>query len=365
MSGRPGAARALALIAALAALAAGVLARPAAARAEPAALTVMTRNVYLGSDLTRVATAGGVSGLFDAVAAVWANVAATDLPTRADAIAAEIAQHRPDLVGLQEVVLWRDQTPATMDGAPDAGRVVHDALALIQGALAARGLRYSAVAVSTNADIELPRFDPASPNGFTDVRLTDRDVILRNEDAPGLATANAGAGRYAAQVVLRPPVGPRVSFARGFAHVDATLAGRVFRFVATHLEVGAAGPLQEAQAAEVLAGPLGAALPTILVCDCNSAADGSTTASYGMLAGAGFADAWSAAPAGDGATCCQSELLDRPGSRLGQRIDLVLFRGAGMRAAGATRTGAAPFRLTAAPYWASDHAGVVARLLLD
>ena len=40
------------------------------------------------------------------------NVLATNFPVRARALAAEVDRAQPDVLGLQEVTLWRDQSPA-------------------------------------------------------------------------------------------------------------------------------------------------------------------------------------------------------------------------------------------------------------
>ena len=94
----------------------------------PATVTVMTRNVYLGADINRpVRAARGKSG-GEALAAlgqandqVRAIVDQTDFRVRSRLLAAEIAAARPDLVGLQEVALWR-KGPLELDaiGVPNA-----------------------------------------------------------------------------------------------------------------------------------------------------------------------------------------------------------------------------------------------------
>ena len=132
-----------------------------------------------------------------------------------------------------------------------------------------------------------------------------------------------------------------MSFNRGWASIDGRFRGERFHFVNTHLEVaGSAGAraVQEAQAIELLAGPAFGPGADLLVGDINSAADGSTTASYGLLTDR-LRDAWSVRR-GPGYTCCQAPLLDNPTSQLSRRIDVILSRGA--RPVSAWRIGERP-----------------------
>ena len=69
------------------------------------------------------------------MASIYAANQATDFAARAKAIADEIDRTGPDLVGLQEVSGWQTSGPATV--APS-----QDFLAVLQAALAARGLDY-------------------------------------------------------------------------------------------------------------------------------------------------------------------------------------------------------------------------------
>ena len=66
-------------------------------------VSVMTRNLYLGADLTPVLSAANpITGIVSVVNAV----AATDPAARMAAVAREIAARHPLLVGLQEVASW-------------------------------------------------------------------------------------------------------------------------------------------------------------------------------------------------------------------------------------------------------------------
>src|SRR5262245_1824573 len=171
----------LAVVAAVAALAA-----PAAQADQPhpfsgdRQVTVMTRNLYLGTDLTPIFAAPSPPALFAAVGAAWAQVQANDFPARAEALADEIAAAEPDLVGLQEAMLFRTDVPPDGPATP-AETVAYDFVDLLVAALAQRGLDYAPAASFTGTDAELPAGLPPTK----DVRLTDRVVVLVRDDARG------------------------------------------------------------------------------------------------------------------------------------------------------------------------------------
>jgi endonuclease/exonuclease/phosphatase family metal-dependent hydrolase len=332
-------------------------------------LTVMTQNLYLGSSLAPALAATDPPSFVAAVAQIYATVQFTNFPARAEAIADEIQAREPDLIGLQEVTKW---TTAGLNAPPG-----YDFLAILQSDLASRGLDYSVGAVANNADIgpaplALPGCVQPGPEFTCSVRLQDRDVILVNDDTPGLTWSSPQSGHYSAQEVVNSPVGP-LSFDRGWARIDARLNHQPFRFVTTHLETEEFPAVQQAQAAEFLSGP-GKGGTIIATGDLNSASDGSTTTSYAQVTAPGkFRDAWNEAELGPGLSCCQeSEVpLLAPGtltnaiSTLRTRIDLILTRGAA-RSDGdeAELIGNTPFEAVP-PLWPSDHAGVVAQVRLN
>lgn len=340
-------------------------------RGAPRDLTVMTQNLYLGSSLGPALEAKTPDEFIAAVARIYATVQYTNFPARAQAIAAEVEAREPDLIGLQEVSKW------TTEGlSPPPG---YDFLAILEGDLAALGLHYQAASVSHNAHIgpaplvgsggSCPVLE--GPKFTCGVTLEDRDVILVNEDTPGLTWGNPQSGRYATQETIESPVGP-LSFDRGWASIDARLKRQPFRFVDTHLETEEAPSIQEAQAAEFLAGPAKGGT-VVATGDFNSAADGSTTGSYAQLTAPGrLRDAWDAGTLGSGHSCCQESdtpplapgALNNPVSTLRTRIDLILGRGAARPTGEAELIGDNPFQAEP-PFWPSDHAGVVAELRLN
>ena len=328
-------------------------------------VTVMTRNIYLGTGLNNIV---GVSSLTELVTAVdedWAHVLATDFRTRAGALAEEILSARPDVVGLQEVTTYRDQTPGDIrtHPEPNATHVVLDLLALLQAELDARGTPYTAVASSTNADLEVSRSD--ADDGLVDLRITDRDVILVRSDVAD-RVRNPAHGHYTA--VRKLPSWPApIALTRGWAAIDYAPDRRTtVRILTTHLEVDGprAGRIQERQAREVRTLVAASPHPVIALGDFNSPADGSGSDTYAHLTEV-LDDAWgSARPADPGPTCCQPRLLDNAVGQQDKRFDLVLVP-EGSRVSNVALTGAEPFRTAPPPLWASDHAGVTAQVIVS
>ncbi|MGH2668243.1 MAG: endonuclease/exonuclease/phosphatase family protein, partial [bacterium] len=336
-------------------------------------VTVMTRNLYVGANLDLVLTAPSPADIPIRVAEAFAAVQATTFPERAEALADEIAAADPHLVGLQEVSLIRTQFPGDfLVGNPTpAEDVAFDFLALLMGALEARGLDYRAVATSRGIDIELPMF-----TGFTtplaDARLTDHEVILARSD---VAVSDVQERNFTVNLAVPVGGGPPIPILRGWAAVTATVAGRTYRVVSTHLEPASIPPIeaiQVAQGNELLGVLSGETRPVILLGDFNSAADGSTTATYGNIVAGGFVDAWNRTHRRDpGFTCCQAADLRNGTSLLDERIDVIFvrddFEPVDARIVGAVQSdvvGEDPGDRTPSGLWPSDHAGVAATFQL-
>jgi hypothetical protein len=329
-------------------------------------LAVMTRNVYVGANIDSIALAESIPDLLARVAHQFGVIQSTNFPERALALADEIATTRPHLVGLQEISTILSQFPGfaiTGENTP-ATEVVYDYLAILRAALAARGLDYRVAAVTRDFDIELP-----SATGH-DYRLIDYEVILARGD---VAIAEVEQRNFSTNLTI-PVGGVPVTLTRGWAAVRATVDGRSYRFVSTHLEpanVPELYPLQMAQAAELLQAYSGETLPLIFVGDFNSNADGTSSPTYQTLIDAGFVDMWSQAhPREPGYSCCQASDLRNPASQLVKRVDLILVRHRTNpvgRLTGGVHVdivGEDPMDRTPSGLWPSDHAGFVARLML-
>jgi len=382
-----------AIATAFALLAVPLQAAPAVATADKP-VTVMTRNIYLGADIQRpIRATAGLTGaaafvaLGNANAVTRAIVDQTNFPRRSQLLAREIAGAKPDLIGVQEVALWRHgplELPGSgTPGALNATTVDYDFLAILLQDLHQEGVPYKAVVVQQESDVEAPAF---VGNPFTgtatqgrDVRLTIRDVVLLRASS-NLRVLDSGSGQYDAKLVLTV-AGLQASFVRGFNWVDvAHGSGRPFRFVNTHLEAFSSD-LALAQAVQLLAGPAGdRSRTTIIGCDCNSDPLNSSVkptdplgtphnGPYNFITGpGGFTDLWLTwRPANQGWTSGLNETVDEPAPpSFDHRIDMIFARpapGEEVRVIAGEVTGASSAdKDPVTGLWPSDHAGVVLTL---
>lgn len=322
------------------------------------ARTFMTRNVYLGAAVEPVLGAGSPEEVPVLVAQAWAEMEANDFSVRASALAKEIAEASPDVVGLQEVALFRRYT--------QTGDVIEvDFLSILRDALAARGLRYEAATVQQDSDVLVPMFAGFDPQGapiLDGVELMDRDLVLVRA---GVNATRPAAARYGAGLPISMG-GASIEIVRGWASVVVETDEGPFRFVTTHLE-DQVPEIQLAQVTELLEMLAAEPLPVVLVGDFNSPADRSGTTTYDLLVQSGLVDAWAQAhPRDPGYTCCQTSNLAES-VPFTQRLDLIFARGARgcrePRIPGVVRAsivGNEPKDRAPSGLWPSDHAGVVA-----
>ncbi len=240
-----------------------------AASAPGKPITVMTRNVYLGADINRPITAaltaealgGGTPEILVALAngteATRAIVDDTDFHVRARLLADEIKRTSPDLIGLQEVALWRSgDLELGLLGVANAEDVDYDFLEILLDELHAQGARYTAAVVGDRADVESPSFTGSPYDGTIggserDVRLTMRDVILVRDNA-SLRVTDTHDEIFEHNLSLGV-AGVDFDFDRGYQWADVRAGGQSFRFVNTHLEAFSSN-IALAQAHQMLTG---------------------------------------------------------------------------------------------------------------
>jgi endonuclease/exonuclease/phosphatase family metal-dependent hydrolase len=342
-------------------------------------VTVMTRNLFLGADLSPAIGAPGIPEAIDGAGVIWNEFQSTRFPERAVPLAREIKRAKPDLVGLQEVALWRQQTPSDggappispLPGATPATEVVQDFLAILLRELNNVGAKYEVVVVQDEFDGELPVDADGSDATGTgplavfgadfDARLTMRDVILVRKGSK-VKLGETAQAHY--QTRFEPSVsGILIPVDRGWVSVEAAVGRFEFRFVNTHLEAFGDPTIREAQARELIAGPLNTQKQLILVGDLNS---GVARHNEPERPGDDLAfralEAFGMTDNGAVQSCCYSDLFD-PTQVFDHTVDHVLTK-PGLETKEAFVTGNDPRERTPSGLWPSDHGGVVSRLEL-
>ena len=347
-------------------------------------VNVMTRNLYLGADLAPAISASGLTAFTEATGQILREVTANSFPTRAKGLAQEILKKKPDLVGLQEVALWRTGPPSlevflNSAATPTATAVRYDYLTELMAQLnKGKGKPQYRVAVTQDEfDFEAPANENgvagdgpngAIPNAEINGRLTMRDVILVRNGA-GVTFKHPQAAHFANLLVVTVS-GVKLAVTRGWVALDAKVRGsHAFRFVNTHLEAfdpaTQVPSIRALQAGELVApgGPATTSLPVVLVGDLNSDDDtvepGDQQA-YRTLLGAGMRERSTNTPLG----CCLKSSLLAVGSGGGvadfnHQVDHVMTRDPKeIKLKASAVTGRQPVN----GFWDSDHAGLFSAL---
>jgi len=206
-------------------------------------VSVMTRNLYLGADLGPAIRSANLNAFIEANGQILRDVDANNFPVRARGLAAEIRGKSPDVVGLQEVALWRTGDPGPPQNKPASPpedfttkTVKYDFLKLLMNQLNKGKKRYQVVRVTTEFDFEGPaNYDTSIPYPEINGRLTMRDVIIARVGA-GVRWSNARGGNYSTFYAPRIS-GLDVVVDRGWNSADFRVRNAPpFRFVNTHLE---------------------------------------------------------------------------------------------------------------------------------
>ena len=366
-------------------------------------IKVMTQNQYLGADLTPIVGATSPEEFNAAVIAALQQIAANRTVERVGKLASLISNRRPHIAGLQEMYEFTctdfgSGVCQLFDGA------FNDHLTLTMQALQAQGANYTVAAQVENLVLPPPGFPfpglpvyldaDETPDMF--VGVIDRDVILARNDVAASVTSfpcqrpSLDGCNFDTVAQAMTLIGP-INIERGFVGVDATVNGRSYRIVNTHLEVQnpSADPLapgvQAAQASQLIGTmsmqPPAAGSQLIIVGDINSSPDDTRfpnptdgpfftpyqqlvngTDLYGNSISAPYADIWNLNRGmRRGYTCCQEADLLNPASSHSERID-VIFSLDQPKFSQSSVLGIFPWQKTPSGLWPSDHATVIGRL---
>lgn len=329
----------------------------------PGIVKVMSRNVYIGTDVDIVLEAPSVETIPVLVASAYDLLQKTDFPSRAEALVTEIEKTLPHLIGLQEMSKFYIQSPGDVagGGAVPATDKFLDFFEVLMDALAARGLEYEFVATVENADIELPMLvglDGTMPL-LDDVRIKDHDVILARSD---VTISNPVAVRYDSILVVDADLG--IVIPRGYVAVNAQIGETAVVFANTHIEAVPDIDLRMAQVSQLLDAFKNESSPVILVGDFNSQA--TTGTSYNHVLSEGYSDVWIDNPLTynvNGYTFGHESELNNESPNLFTRIDFIFAGPQGDPEIGEGFVlGDEKRDKTANGLWPSDHAGVVSKL---
>jgi endonuclease/exonuclease/phosphatase family metal-dependent hydrolase len=378
-------------IALVGALAAALLAIPAAAQAAvpPVDVKIMTRNLYLGADLTPAIQAATSNDFIRANGQIVRDVDTNNFPVRAKGLANEILNKKPDLVGLQEVALWRygplnDAAPFTCDGDADddppfdcnftASTVRYDYLKDLMAQLNKNGQNYRVVVNQQEFDFEAPTDyngvpgdgdSPANQDGEENDRLTMRDVILART-GQGVVTSRVRKGHF--DHIYEPQVAGLVTVhvLRGWTEANVSVrGGHIFRFINTHLEAFGSPTIRRDQAKELVqaGGPAATQLPVILIGDLNSddnTVQGADRLAFYALKNHGFRERSTANPL---SCCLKADIITQGGggsiADFDHQVDHVLTNAPQfVSLVNSSVTGRQPVN----GFWDSDHAGLFSTL---
>ena len=304
-----------------------LLASPALSAQEAAGgratVKVMTYNLFQGTDFVEVLQAQNAIEFLAAAQLTVDEVKASNPPARMRAIAHQIAITNPDLVGLEEVTLWR------FGVGPSPTDVMYDPIQEVLDGLKAEGVHYAAVVVADEYELQGPM-----PDLVHYLRANGRNVILARTDKPELHLSNPQTASFHTLLEIPSAVLGPITITRSWGSVDVELNGQAFRFIDTHLEnpipqIPASYLLLQAQAKELSDVPANTSLPVILVGDFNAIANNvvdPSNATYQEMLNLGFSDSWlERGPEKPGLTwpLLNASKVDTAT----QRIDFVFHRG--------------------------------------
>jgi hypothetical protein len=339
---------------------------PAPAQNTNSAFGVMTYNVNEGTDYLQVLSATTPEQFLIGVGEIVTQVQGTNPPERMQAIAAQILAAHPTLVSLQELDQWYVGTFDLVSQTCQNMSLQYDMMQELMSALSAQGGHYQIAMQAPEISFPPTPGLIVTTGAYVCAAVTDSNVILARTDLNPRAFqwSNPQSAQFAAAVPFPTPSGT-VEITRSWVSVDVQFHASTFRFIGTHLE-SFVDTVREAQGAELRTRPANTPLPVIVAMDSNAQAFPlPQDSTYVAFTASGYNDVWQEIyPSLPGLTCCQDETDNNPVSELYQRIDLILTLG-NVEGQNIKIIGADPSSRLADGLWPSDHAGVVAQLMVE
>lgn len=248
------------------------------AQAADANLKVMSRNIYVGSD---VSVAMKLIPDFKAAAQfMWDQVAATDFSKRAPLLAKEIITNKADVVGIQEATTWFCKKNA-WSGKTEVLNFTDQLLAATKNlgteyvvaekdGTKAKNIGFSIAAIPFLTIVNDPKvFQPLFGQDTAACGFEIGDaLIIRKDLAPKIS--KVGNTEYDASYSIVPTI---MTIYRGYTWMDLQVGTSTVRIVSTHLEsVWDANKVPNAakQATQLVADLSNTTIPTIVIGDFNA-----------------------------------------------------------------------------------------------
>jgi endonuclease/exonuclease/phosphatase family metal-dependent hydrolase len=245
-------------------------------------LTVMSRNLYLGSDVAVAMKL--IPNMSKAAQFMWDQVAATDFKKRAKVLANEITQNKPEVIGIQEATRWYckqyfwskneviyDFTQDLINALNDVGEQYEIAQLIQNGKISlARNPGYQIPAIPFITMVsDAKSFQPVFGKDSAACGFEIADVLLIKKSISTKVLA-IGNTEYEASYSIIPKL---MTVYRGYTWIDLNWNGTTTRILSTHLEsIWDEGKIPNAaiQAKQLVNDLATTKIPTIIIGDFNS-----------------------------------------------------------------------------------------------
>lgn len=245
---------------------------------EPYRITVMSRNLYLGSDVGVALEL--IPNFPKAAQFMWDQVKKTDFSARAPKLAREAAQDRPEVIGIQEATIWYCKKDLFSDKVEvfnflDEFIAATKQVGVSYSIASANGVDafnpgYSIAAIPYLTKVTDPEiFNPIFGQDSAACGFTIGDALLVRDDVKD-RIIQVGNSEFDATYSIVPTI---MTIYRGYTWADFKVQDSVVRLITTHLESiwdENKVPNSALQAQQLVADLKDAKMPVIIMGDFNA-----------------------------------------------------------------------------------------------